>query len=190
MSLKPCDWNVSSAEMLARVTEQTAAGKMPPEEVADLLFPFLFEGTVHERRSVYAALRKQATPEAILETALRIYRDQGYEGYLSEAASLLAAFQSTAWPAIRKWARVGGAECESLVDVVFRVQGVQDVERLEALKDLVRNGDQNTRYRVLESIHLLPAVAQKELLLLMCGTGDPADPTRAEAEDRLAEGYT
>jgi hypothetical protein len=30
---------------------------------------------------------------------------------------LLAGFGAAAWPAIRKWARFGGAECESLVTV-------------------------------------------------------------------------
>ena len=154
--------DLSSAVMLARVMAQTEAGKMPPEEVADLLFPFLFEGTIHERRAVYTSLRRLATPEAILETALRTYRIQGYEGYLNEAASLLADFKSAAWPVIRKWARGGDGACESFVDAVYNVQGVSDVERLEMLKDMVRHGDHNTRYRVLESIHLLPTPAKED----------------------------
>jgi hypothetical protein len=179
--------DLSPAEMLSRVTAQAVAGKMSPGEASDLLFPFLFEGTVHERRRMYAVLRELATPEAILETALRTYRVQGYEGYLNEAVSLLADFRTAGWPAIRKWAQGGGAECESLVDTVVTFRGVQEADRLDALKDLVLNGDQNTRRRILESIHQLPGHTRKQTLLLFRGIGDPTDPTRAEAEELLAE---
>ncbi len=96
--------DLSTEEVLSRVAQERAAGKMPPDEAADILFAFLFQGTVHERRRVYASLLNLATPGAILETALRAYRLKGYEGYLSEAASLLADFKGDAWPTIRKWA--------------------------------------------------------------------------------------
>jgi hypothetical protein len=158
---------------------------MSAGEASDLLFPFLFDGTAHARRSAFATLRKVATPEAILETAFRTYRFQRYEGYLNEAASLLAGFGSAAWPAIRKWAQVGGAECEGLVEVAFSVHGGPDTERLAGLKDLVRQGDHNTRSRALGALHLLPRWLQKDLLILLARTGEPDDPTRAEAQERL-----
>jgi hypothetical protein len=181
--------DVSLPDVVARVTTQAGAGKMSAGEASDLLFPFLFEGTVHERRRVFALLRQFGAPEAILETAFRTYRLQGYEGHLNEAASLLAGFGAAAWPAIRKWAQVGGAECESLVETAFSVQGVAEAERLAGLKDLVRLGDHNTRSRALGALHVLPRTIQKDLLALMAQTGESDDPTRAEAEERLAEEF-
>jgi hypothetical protein len=109
----------------------------------------LFDGTVHDRRKVFVALGRVSTPEAILETASRAYRLQAYEGYLNEAASLLAGFGAAAWPAIRSWAQLGGAGCESLVETAFSVQGVPYAERLAGLKELVGKGDSNTRGRAL-----------------------------------------
>ncbi len=163
-SVEPAPESSQVAEIIARVSQQTRAGEMSAGEASDLLFPFLFDGTLHDRRSVFATLGQVATPEAILETALRTYRLQSYEGYLNEAASLLASFGAAAWPAICKWAQLGGAECESLVETAFSVQGVPDAERLACLKDLVRLGDQNTRSRALGALHLLPVPIQKELL--------------------------
>src|SRR5580693_5407279 len=139
--------DVCADDLVARVTKQRGAGRMAAGEATDLLFPFLFDGTVHERRSVFAALRKVATPDAILDTAFRTYRLQGYEGYLNEAAALLAGFGAAAWPAIRRWAQHGGAECESLVETAFSVEGVADGDRLAGLVDLVSKGDHNTRSR-------------------------------------------
>jgi hypothetical protein len=181
--------DVSAAELVTRVTRQTRAGEMSAGEASDLLYPFLFDGTVHDRRQVFATLQKVATPEAILETAFRTYRLQGYEGYLNEAASLLAGFGAAAWPAMRKWAQLGGAECESLVETAFSVQGVPDGERLAGLKDLIGKGDHNTRSRALGALHMLPRPVQRELLTLMARTGESDDPTRDEAEERLAEEF-
>ncbi len=96
--------DVSAADLAARVSKQTSAGKMSAGEACDLLYPFLFEGSVYDRRTIFATLKRVGTPDAILATALRTYRIQGYEGYLNEAASLLAGFGAAAWPAIRKWA--------------------------------------------------------------------------------------
>ncbi len=180
---------VSSADLVARVTRQREAGTMSAGEAADLLYPSLFDGTVYDRRQVFACLRKVASPEAILETALRTYRLKGYEGYLNEAASLLAGFAAAAWPAIHKWAPIGGAECESMVETAFSIKVVPDAERLAGLKDLVCRGDHNTRGRALGALHLLPAPLQKELLAAMARSGEPDDPTGEEAEARLAEEF-
>jgi hypothetical protein len=179
--------DVSAAELVAQVTRQQEAGRMSAGEASDLLYPFLFDGPLYERRQVFATLQKVATPEAILVTALRVYRLQGYEGYLNEAASLLAGFGAAAWPAIRQWAEIGGAECESLVETAFSVEGLSDAERLDGLKELVRRGDHNTRSRALSALHLLPPTLQRELLAVMARTGEPDDPTRDEAAERLAE---
>jgi hypothetical protein len=203
MPLEPVDWNVviaedgllgkvsvptalSAEEMLSRVARERAAGKMPPGDAADVLFPLLFEGTVHERRCVYASILELATPDAILETALRAYRLQGYEGYLSEAASLLADFKAAAWPTIRKWARLG-VECELLVGTITTIEGIPDDERQGALMDIAQNGDENARRGVLESIHVLPDHARKEVLQALRGPREPSDPVQTEAAERLAE---
>jgi hypothetical protein len=178
--------DLTAEEVLSRVAEERAAGTMAPDEAADILFPFLFEGTVYERRRVYAALRELATPEAILQTALRAHRFRGYEGYLSEAASLLADFKAAAWPTIRKWARLGG-ECEVLVSVITTIEGIAEDERRDALMDIAQGGDENARRRVLESIHILPHRARREVLQVLRGPMDPSDPVQAEAAERLAE---
>jgi hypothetical protein len=179
--------DVSAADLVARVTRQRKAGEISAGEASDLLFPFLFDGPVYDRRSVSAALRMIATPDAILDTAFRSYRLQGYDGYLQEAASLLASFGAAAWPAIRRWAQLGGAECETLVETAFSVEGVSDADRKAGLVDLVSKGDPNTRSRVLGALHVLPAWLQKELLSVMAQTGDADDPARDEARERLAE---
>ena len=178
--------DLSAEEVLSRVTKERAAGKMAPDEAADILFVFLFEGTAHERRRVYASLLELATPEAILETAMRAYRFQGYEGYLSEATSLLADFKAAAWPTIRKWAQVG-VECELLVGVISTIEGIADNERRDALMVIAQNGDENARRRVLESIHTLPDPARREVLQVLRGPNDPSDPVQTEAAERLAE---
>ena len=178
--------DMSTKEVLSRVAQERAAGRMNPDEAADILFAFLFEGTVHERRCVYTSLIELATPDAILETALRAYRLQGYEGYLSEAASLLADFKADAWPTIRKWAELG-VECELLVGVITTIEGVSDNERQSTLMDIARKGDENARRRVLESIHTLPDPARKEVLQVLRGPKEPSDPVQTEAAQRLAE---
>jgi hypothetical protein len=182
--------DISAADMVSRVSQQRGDRKMTAEEAADLLFPFLFSGTVSDRRSVFAALRKVATPETILDTAFRIYRASGYEDYLNQAASLLSEFGATAWSAIRNWAQRGGAEAESLVETAFSVKGVPDADYLAGLKDLVGKGDHNTRTRALGALHMLPRQVQKELLAEMARTGEEDDPTRSEAEERLAEEFS
>jgi hypothetical protein len=180
--------DISAADLVARVTRQREDGSISAGEASDLLFPFLFEGPVYEQRSVFAALRKVSTPEAILDTTLHMYRLQGYEGYLNEAASLFSTFGPVAWPAIRNWARRGGAETESLVETAFSVEGVQDAEYLAGLKDLVARGDHNTRARALGALHMLPERTQRELLLVIAETGESDDPSRDEARERLTEG--
>jgi hypothetical protein len=127
-----------------------------------------------------------ATPDAILETALRTHRLQRYEGYLSEAASLLADFKDAAWPTIRKWAH-RGVECELLVDVITTIEGVADNEREGALMDIARNGDENARRRVLESIATLADPARRAILQVLRGPNEPSDPVQTEAAERLAE---
>ncbi|MBY0522906.1 MAG: hypothetical protein K2R98_05890 [Gemmataceae bacterium] len=182
--------DVSAADLVVQVTSQRKGGRMAPGEAADLLFPFLFEGTVSDRRAVFAALRKVATPDALLDTALRAYRLIGHEDYLNQAASLLSGFGAAAWPAICKWAQLGGAECETLVETAFSIEGVPDTEHLACLKDLVSKGDHNTRSRALGVFHMLPRKAQKELLAVMARTGESDDPTRSEAEERLVEEFS
>jgi len=179
--------DVTAADLISRVTRQREEEKMSAEEASDLLFPFLFEGSGYERREVFATLTKVATPEAILDTALRTHRLQGYEGYLSEAASLLSTFGAAAWPAICRWAQLGGAETESLVETAFSVEGVRDAEYLAGLKALVARGDHNTRARALGALHMLPERIRRELLSVMTQTGEPDDPSRDEARERLAE---
>jgi len=130
------------------MTRQTRTGEMSAGEASDLLYPFLFDGTVHDRRSVFATLRKVATPRSDSGDGLRTYRLQGYEGYLNEAASLLASFGAAAWPAIRKVGSArGGRVREPGGDRLLSVQGLPDAERLAGLKDLVSKGDHNTRSR-------------------------------------------
>jgi hypothetical protein len=99
------------------------------------------------------------------------------EGYLSEAASLLADFKAAAWPTIHKWAHVG-VECELLVDVITAIEEVADNERRDALMDIAQNGDENARRRVLESIHTLPDLARSEVLqvLRLMGRGKKRGP--------------
>jgi hypothetical protein len=181
--------DVSAPDLIERVTKQRATGRMSAGEASDLLFPFLFEGPVYERREVFAALQKVSTPEAILDTALRTHQEQGYEGYLSEAASLLSTFGAAAWPAIRKWAHRGGAEAELLVETAFTVKGVRDAEDLAGLKDLIARGDSNTRSRALGAIHMLPERFQREVLSVIAQTGEQDDPSREEARERLAEEF-
>jgi hypothetical protein len=179
--------DVSAADLVARVIRQREEGSISAEEASDLLFPFLFEGPVYERRNVFAVLRTASSPEAIFDTALCTDRLQGYEGYLNEAASLLSTFGAAAWPVIRKWAQLGSAETESLVETAFSVTGVPDAEHLAGLKDLVARGDHNTRARALGALYMLPERFQRELLVVMAGTGELDDPTRSKAEERLAQ---
>lgn len=179
--------DAASADMVTRVTERREGGRMTPGEASDLLFPFLFDGTPYERRKVHATLRRVATPEAILDTALRTHKLQAYEGYLNAAASLLADFGAEAWPAIRRWARLGGPDCESLVETAFCVEGVCDDEYLAGLTDLLSKGDHNTRSRALGAIQLVPKRFHRELLIVMARTGAQDDPAREEAQERLAE---
>jgi hypothetical protein len=73
------------------------------------------------------------------------------------------------------------------VDIVFAVSGVADEDRLTALQELVRLGDQNTRYRILGSIHKLAVSDRNRLLAEMVITGQHDDPTRDEARDLLVE---
>jgi hypothetical protein len=53
--------------------------------------------------------------------------------------------------------------------------------------DIARNGDENARRRVLESIHTLPDPARKEVLQVLRGPNQPSDPVQMEAAERLAE---
>jgi hypothetical protein len=177
--------DLSAAEMVSRVISGSQSGKIAPQEVVDLLFPFLFTGTLYERRQVYAALRERGTPQAILETGLRTYRTEGYEGFLNDAVSLLADFKASAWPVLRKWAKSGEAECEPLVRVVFAVEGIPEGERLKALQDLSRNPDESTRRRVLEMLHQVPPSARREILLTLRDGNRPGDPVQSEAAELL-----
>jgi hypothetical protein len=181
--------DVSAADLIAQVTERWEAARMTPGETSDLLFPFLFDGTVSDRRKVHATLKRFATPEAILDTALRTHNLQGHECYLNEAASLLADFGAAAWPAIRRWAQLGGPICESLVETAFSVEGVPDAEYLAGLKDLISKGDHNTRSRALSALHLVPERFHRDLLIVMAVTGDRDDPSREEAQERRAEKF-
>ena len=47
--------DVSAADLVARVTKQREAGRMSAGEASDLLYPFLFDGTVYDRRQVFGA---------------------------------------------------------------------------------------------------------------------------------------
>jgi hypothetical protein len=179
--------DVSAADLVTLVTTRRKIGTMAAAEASDLLFPLLFVGTVSERRSVFATLRMVATPDAIFDTAFRAYGLMGYEDYLNQAASLLSAFGKAAWPTIRRWAQLGGAECESLVETAFSIEGVPDTDYLAGLKDLICKGDHNTRSRALGVLHMVPRGVQKELLTLIAHTGESDDSTRSEAEERLAD---
>jgi hypothetical protein len=179
--------NGGREELLSRTVRDRLFGRISREDAAERLFPLLFEGTLFQRRGVRYWLRRLGAPDTILQVAVATYRLHGGEDYLTEAASLLADQGAEAWPALRRWADRAGAEGEAFVGVVARLPNVPEEERLEALKQLARNGDESTRSRVLESAWALPEANQHALLSLLATEG-PDDSVRSEARALLAEG--
>ena len=170
----------------SRVTRQTTAGEMSAGEAADLLFPFLFDGLIYDRRSVFATLRKVATPDAILDTAFRTYRLQGHEGYLAEAASLLAGFGAAAWPAIRRWRSTAGLSARPFGNRLL-CRGRVGRRPTGGPGRPAQQGRPQHSSPSPRRLHLLPGRIQRELLAVMARTGEPDDPSRDEARERLSE---
>ncbi len=75
------------------------------------------------------------------------------------------------------------------METAFSVEGVPDAEYLGGLKDLVSKGDRNTRSRALGALHLVPERFHRDLLTAIAQTGERDDPSREEAQERLAEEF-
>jgi hypothetical protein len=172
---------------LSRVTliALTVPGATRP--VTEKLLPKLLSRGPARRRLVHLAIRIFAQPKEILEVALEQFRRHGYEGRLIAAASLLTDFGADSWPVLRSLAKSGAPECEAFVEVIARLQGVPQADRLNALTDLAKNPDSNTRLRVLEALEEFGRAEIRSVLEALGRSEAPDDSARESARERLQQ---
>ncbi len=160
------------------------ASDVARDDQVELLLRLLVDAPSKQISLYRRWLRERATPDSVLDVALREYEHTAREDYVVFASSLLEDFGEQAWPALRHLARSKTAECELFVRQIARCPGVSARERLAALGDIAENPHASVRSRLLECLPELPHFQRRALLQTLVHDREPE--IRAQAHEDLA----
>jgi len=123
-----------------------------PVQVAAILMSHL-PGAAYGRQNLLVdALKRFASPRAIVQGALTVSHTPSGPDVLEAAAGLLEHYASDAWPTLEQLAFSDRPECRYFVRQIATCEGISEYLRIQALARLALNPDPDTRREVAEAL--------------------------------------
>jgi len=169
---------------VAAITEDVRRHLVSERDATAWLFDCLVSSRSRNESPFYKGLLRMAQPSDIASVAFAQYRQLGFEGRLSLAASLLGDLGHRSWPVLRDLARRAEPECEYFVSVVANAKGVPSSERIAALADMARSRDPDVLWSVMNVVQSYPELRDVRILLRLSECED--DELSSEATALLA----
>jgi hypothetical protein len=148
------------------------------------LFSKLRSNDPARRARIRNAVLSCGDPSLVAEAALAEYERTGQSELLLYGRALLEDFGSAAWDALKKIANSGREECELFVGPIVNCPGVEESERVQAVRALASNPNAIVRSCIYEYLGQFTREGTKAVLDILAK--DPDSEISDEACRRLS----